>query len=78
MVRDNTTGAGKGFAYVLFSDTSGVLFACQQSGHIELDGRKLRISKCKPRAGKPFVGTQALARSKVKNKRQKGIKRRGQ
>ena len=40
VVRDKTTGIGKGFAYVLFTDTSGVaqLFACQQSGNIELMG----------------------------------------
>ena len=49
VVRDKTTGIGKGFAYVLFTDTSGVLFACQQSGNIELDGRKLRVFQSKNR-----------------------------
>lgn len=52
IVKDNRTGFGKGIAYVMFKDSSGVLFSIKQDGKLELDGRKLRISRCKSKTGK--------------------------
>lgn len=67
MIRDRRTGAGKGFAYILFRERSGVLFACQQSGKLELEGRKLRVCHCKnPNKTKQFTGTRALPRAQLK------------
>lgn len=51
-MKDNRTGFGKGIAYVMFKDSSGVLFAIKQDEKLELGGRKLRISRCKSKTGK--------------------------
>ena len=47
LVRDRETNAGKGFGFVTFAERSGVMFALQQSGQLELEGKKLRIFKSK-------------------------------
>ena len=46
IVKDGSTGIGKGIAFVLFKESSGVLFAVKHNSRLELDGRKLRISRC--------------------------------
>lgn len=46
IIRDNRTGIGKGFAYVRFKDSSGVLFACKHNEKLEYEERKLRIFRC--------------------------------
>lgn len=48
VVRDKKTGIGKGFGFVSFSETSGVMFAVQKNRTIELDGRRLRVFRAKP------------------------------
>lgn len=82
VIRDRKTGIGKGFAYVLFSERSGVLFACQQSGKLELEGRKLRVTHCRNPSRpkhKTFTGTRALPRSQLKKQshKRKHLGRRG-
>ncbi len=47
VVRDSKTGVGKGFGYVMFVDKSGVMFAVRQTKKIELDGRCLRVNRCR-------------------------------
>lgn len=81
VIRDRRTGAGKGFAYVLFRERSGVLFACQQSGKLELEGRKLRVFRCKnPNKNKhqSFTGTRALPRAQLKKQSIRRGTKRGQ
>ncbi|KAM4019994.1 RNA-binding protein 34 [Anomaloglossus baeobatrachus] len=45
IIRDKSTGIGKGFGYVLFQGTDAVLLALKL-GNSELMGRKLRIKRC--------------------------------
>ncbi|XP_069604456.1 RNA-binding protein 34-like [Ranitomeya imitator] len=45
IIRDKSTGIGKGFGYVLFQGTDSVLLALKL-GNSELMGRKLRIKRC--------------------------------
>ncbi|XP_065907470.1 RNA-binding protein 34-like [Dysidea avara] len=45
VVRDQKTGIGKGFGFVLFKEKSGVMFALKNAKNIEIDGRTLRIFK---------------------------------
>ncbi len=47
IVRDSRSGVGKGFGYVTFMESMGVMFALQQNKKIKLDGRTLRVSKSK-------------------------------
>ena len=77
IVKDNRTGLGKGIAYVIFKDSSGVLFALKQNSKLELDGRKLRISRCraegkrkKEKMASEFGG--AKASPQIKDKRKTG------
>ena len=51
IVKDSKTGIGKGIAFVLFRESSGVLFAVKHNSRLELDGRKLRISRCQSGGG---------------------------
>lgn len=77
VVRDRVTGIGKGFAYVLFTDTSGVLFACQQSGKIELDGRKLRVFQSKNKPDSTKTSRPAGTRPTTGRPKTPSIKQRG-
>ncbi|XP_073446966.1 RNA-binding protein 34 [Dendrobates tinctorius] len=45
IIRDKSTGIGKGFGYVFFQGTDSVLLALKL-GNSELMGRKLRIKRC--------------------------------
>ena len=47
IVRDAKSGIGKGFGFVTFKDKSSVMFAVKQNKQVELDGRKLRVSRSK-------------------------------
>lgn len=47
IVRDPTSGLGKGFGFVTFVDSSGVMFALKQHGKATLDGRILRVCRSK-------------------------------
>lgn len=47
IVRDSGTGIGKGFGFVSFADTSGVMFALKQNKKIVLDKRTLRVTRSK-------------------------------
>ncbi|CAB3997216.1 RNA-binding 34 [Paramuricea clavata] len=44
VIRDSTTGIGKGFGYVLFKDSSSVTLALKMNNS-ELCGRKIRIQR---------------------------------
>ena len=74
IVRDKKTGIGKGFGFVSFSETSGVMFALQRTRTTELDGRKLRVFKSKTEEAlktNQFSGLKSSrqsVRSKVKGK----------
>lgn len=62
VIRDSRTGINKGFSYVKFKDRSGVFFACKQNEKIELDGRKLRVFRCRSDKAKgqtKFGGTKS-------------------
>ncbi|KDR08159.1 RNA-binding protein 34 [Zootermopsis nevadensis] len=58
LVRDRTTGVGKGFAYINFESADSVELALKLDGE-ELNKRKLRVQRCvkKPK-GKPHSGTE--------------------
>lgn len=80
IVRDNRTGIGKGFAYVTFTESSSVLFACKQNHRLEVSGRKLRVFRCKSTtknspsssvAKKSFSGIVAIPRRQWKEKQRK-------
>jgi len=45
VVRDQKTGIGKGFGFVLFREKSGVMFALKNVKNTKIDGRTLRIFK---------------------------------
>ena len=45
VVRDQKTGIGKGFGFVLFKEKSGVMFALKNAKNTKIDGRALRIFK---------------------------------
>ena len=47
LLRDAKTNIGKGFGYVKFVDSSGVMFAMKIKDTVEVNGRKLRIQRCK-------------------------------
>ncbi|KAL5248228.1 hypothetical protein ACHWQZ_G017420 [Mnemiopsis leidyi] len=47
LLRDSKTNIGKGFGYVKFADSSGVMFAMKIKDTVEVNGRKLRIQRCK-------------------------------
>lgn len=47
IVRDLKSGIGKGFGFVMFVDRGGVMFALKQNKRAILDGRTLRVYKCK-------------------------------
>ncbi|XP_003390812.2 PREDICTED: nucleolar protein 12-like [Amphimedon queenslandica] len=47
IIKDTRTGINKGFAYVKFKDSSSVLFACKKNERIEVEGRKLRVFRCR-------------------------------
>lgn len=47
IVRDPTSGIGKGFGFITFKDKSGVIFALKQNNKVMLDARVLRVHKCK-------------------------------
>lgn len=47
LLRDAKTNIGKGFGYVKFVDSSGVMFAMKIKDNVEVNGRKLRIQRCK-------------------------------
>ena len=47
LLRDPKTNIGKGFGYVKFVDSSGVMLAMKVKDTVEINGRKLRIQKCK-------------------------------
>lgn len=75
IVRDKKTGIGKGFGFVSFTDSSGVMFAVQKTRTIEFDGRKLRVFKSKTKEAlkqSQFSGLKSSrpsVRSKVKGKK---------
>ena len=79
VVRERKTNAGKGFGFVTFKDRSGVMFALQQNGKVELDGKKLRVFKSRDMSqegggGRPvarFSGMQA--KGLLKQRRQGGV-----
>lgn len=66
LVRDKATNIGKGIGYVKFVDSAGVLFAMKMKDNIEIEGRKLRIDKCK---SKPKLDA-ALDKKEKNNKKQ--------
>lgn len=47
IVRDPSSGQGKGFGFVTFVDSSGVMFAVKQHHKATLDGRTLRVCRTK-------------------------------
>ncbi|KAM3912431.1 RNA-binding protein 34 [Leptodactylus fuscus] len=51
IIRDNKTGIGKGFGYVLFQGSDSVQLALKLANS-ELMGRKLRIKRCNANEGK--------------------------
>lgn len=79
VVREQKTGTGKGFGFVTYSDTSGVIFALQHCRGLTLNGQKLRVTRSKDmsRAHKAgpagrFSGVQA---KKMKERKGEGKKR---
>lgn len=71
IVRDAKTGIGKGFGFVTFADSSGVLFAVKQNLKLELKGRKLRIFRSKETSQSLFSGVKTskpVPRFKAKSK----------
>ncbi len=47
IVRDPRTGIGKGFGFITFVDTSGVMFALKQNKRAVVDKRYLRVTRSK-------------------------------
>ncbi|XP_063689780.1 RNA-binding protein 34-like [Bolinopsis microptera] len=47
LLRDAKTNIGKGIGYVKFVDSAGVMFAMKIKDNVEVNGRKLRIQRCK-------------------------------
>lgn len=47
IVRDRKSGMGKGFGFIAFVDSSGVMFAVKQHKKAVLDGRTLRVCRSK-------------------------------
>lgn len=47
IVRDRKSGIGKGFGFVMFTDSSGAMFAVKQHKKATLDGRSLRVCRSK-------------------------------
>ena len=45
VIRDQKTGIGKGFGFVLFKEKSGIMFALKNAKNTKLDGRTLRVFK---------------------------------
>lgn len=55
VVRDSRTKIGKGFGFMKFKDRSGVVFAIKQNGKVEIDGRSVRVFRCKDMEGEEKV-----------------------
>jgi len=58
LVRDSKSGIGKGFGFILFADRSGVLFACRQTKKLEMNGRLLRVTRCRSQQQQQKVHTK--------------------
>ena len=52
IIRDSKSGLGKGFGYIMFADKAGVMFSIRQNQKLKIDGRVLRVSRCK---GQPVI-----------------------
>ena len=61
LLRDPKTNIGKGIGYVKFEDSSGVMLAMKIRDTVEVEGRKLRIEKCKAK-----TVLEAIKKSKSK------------
>ena len=82
VVRERKTNTGKGFGFVTFKDRSGVMFALQQNGKVELDGKKLRVFKSRDMSQGEGGGSVARfsgmqAKGTLKQRRQGGMEGRG-
>ena len=80
LVREPSTGTGRGFGFVTYSDQSGVMFALQHGRGLELGGQKLRVMRSKvmskARAAEPvgdFSGVQAGKMRARKEERKKSV-----
>ncbi len=47
VVRDSKTNIGKGFGFLTFKERSGVVFALKKNNKVEIEGRTVRVFKCK-------------------------------
>ncbi|GJQ12053.1 hypothetical protein GpartN1_g5521.t1 [Galdieria partita] len=47
IIRDKSTGFGKGFGYVCFNESIAVIAAVRMNGSIQVKGRVVRIFRCK-------------------------------
>lgn len=69
LLRDAKTNIGKGFGYVKFADSSGVMFAMKMKDNIEVGGRKLRVQRCKSKI--TLENTKKSKELKAKQKKEK-------
>ena len=71
LLRDAKTNVGKGFGYVKFVDSSGVMFAMKIKDNVEVNGRKLRIQRCKSKITLENTKKAKEVRTKQKEETQK-------
>ena len=75
IVRDSKSGVGKGFGFVLFTDRSGVMFACRQTKKLKMDGRLLRVTKCRSQQQQKIsISSRVTMKQKASQKITRGSK----
>ncbi|RWS23560.1 RNA-binding protein 34-like protein [Leptotrombidium deliense] len=65
VVRDKTTGKGKGVAFVMFESKDNVALALEKN-NLEMNGRKIRVQRCQAKSGERMSNTHN--RSKFRRK----------
>ena len=67
LIRDSSSGVGKGFGYVTFDNEDSVQLALKSKKGSELKGRKIRMERCVKKV-KPQIQVNKIQRKKVTRK----------